>query len=178
MIDVLDYTNYFLTLATLHKKIRHNLNGQKRFTPISMEDLINNINHNLSFHPENGADDYALMMLEDISGVFRGRNVGNMNDAPDAAFVIMKHCPHEDFNRERAIYRECKQIAVSILGTMTTDYETNANNIMQYFEPEAGVRYQKIGPILEHCFGIRVEFSFSKSMQLKHNPADYDTPTP
>jgi hypothetical protein len=174
MINTQDYIDYFKNLAILHKKIKHNLGGEKRFTAISMEDVINNINHNLVFHPENGAADYALMLLEEISGQFRGRDVRNMNDEPDGAFVILKHCPNEDFDRERAIYNECKGIAVSLLGTMTNDYETNANNIMKYLEPEKGVRYMKVGPVFEHCFGIRVEFAFSKSILLKHVPGDYD----
>jgi hypothetical protein len=174
MINTQDYIGYFKNLAILHKKIKHNLNGEKRFTAISMEDVINNINHNLTFHPENGEADYALMLLEEISGQFRGRDVRNMNDEPDGAFVILKHCPPEDFDRERAIYNECKSIAVSLLGTMTNDYETNANNIMKYMEPQTGVRYMKVGPVFDHCFGIRVEFSFSKSILLKHVPADYD----
>jgi hypothetical protein len=174
MIDTQDYIDYFENLATLHKRIKHNLNGEKRFTPISMEDVINNINHNLVFRPELGEDDYAMFLLEEITGSVRGRNVGNLNDEPDGAFVILKHCPIEDFERERAIYKECKVIAFSILGTMTTDYENNADNIMQFFEPSNGIRYQKVGPVFENCFGMRVEFSFSKSCQLKHNADDYD----
>lgn len=173
MIDTQDYIDYFKALAIAHKKIRHDLDGEKRFTPISIEDLINNINHNLTFRPANGEADYALMLLEEISGQFRGQNVGNMNDEPDGAFVIMKHCPPEDFDRERAIYKECKLIAVSLLGTMTNDYETNANNIMQYLEPNKGIRYMKVGPAYDNCFGIRVEFSFAKSTMLKHVPGDY-----
>lgn len=178
MIDTQDYIDYFEDLAIRHKQIRHTLNGEKRFTAISMEDLINNINHNVVFRPQDGAADYGVMLLEDISGVFRGRDVRNMNDEPDGAFTIMKHCPQEDFARERAIYKECKIIATSILGTMTNDYETNANTIMRYLEPERGVRYMKVGPVYDNCFGIRCEFSFSKSTLLTHNPNDYITITP
>lgn len=175
MIDVEDYIEYFEALANTHKKIRNGLDGEKRFTPISMEDVINNINHNLTFRPQDGEADYALMLLENISGQFRGRDVRNLNDEPDGAFVILKHCPAEDYDRERAIYKECKLIAVSLLGTMTKDYEENANNIMQYFEPSTGVRYMKVGPVFDNCFGIRVEFGFSKSTLFVHDDEDYIT---
>jgi hypothetical protein len=134
---------------------------------------MNEISHGVSFRPEDGNNDFGIMLLENITGQITGANVDNLNDKPDGAFTILKHCPPEDFDREKAIYRECKQIAASIIGTMTSAYRENKDNIMKYFEPERGVRYMKVGPAYDNCFGIRVEFSFSKSVILRHNPADY-----
>lgn len=173
MIDTQDYLDYFEDLARRHLKIRHQLNGAVRFTSISIEDLINNIAHGVEFRPQDGDNDYGIMLLEDITGQWQGTNLDNMNDRPDGAFTILKHCPQEDFGRERAIYRECKKIAESLVGTMTSDYRSNANNVMQYLEPENGIRYMKVGPAYDNCFGMRVEFSFSKSIIFKHNPSDY-----
>lgn len=173
MIDTQDYIDYFKDLATRHKNIRHGLDGAVRFSAISIEDLINEITHGVEFRPENEENDYGIMLLEEITGQFQGPDTRNMNDRPDGAFTILKHCPPEDFDRERAIYRECKQIAASLIGTMTNDYEENADNIMQYLEPENGIRYMKVGPAYDNCFGVRVEFSFSKSVIFLHDPNDY-----
>jgi len=163
MITPEQYRSYFENIAEQNVDIAHSPT-HKSFNAINIDDLINDLN---------GPAEFPAMMLEKMSGRIRGVDNGNLFQFPDAAFTILIQCPDEDYQRENEIYNQAYAIGMEIFAYLNEEYQTNANTIARYFEPEKGITWENVGPVYDNCYGVRFQFSLASGVSLKKNPSKW-----
>ncbi|MCK6611538.1 MAG: hypothetical protein L6Q78_10920 [Bacteroidia bacterium] len=164
MIKQNDYVAYFKSKAEKNIDIAHVDETHESFRAINMDDLINGLNQPQVF---------PCMLLEKSSGSFRGLNFGNIIQRPDCAFAILFQVEDENYTQEEDAYNDAFEIGMEIISKMAEDHEANSNTIARLFEPENGIQYDNVGPVYDNCYGVRFQFSLSKSIRLKSNPSKW-----
>lgn len=163
------HKQYFATLATYNRKIAYNVNSNKQFVCVDMEEVDESVFSKLDLRK-------WCMVLEDIDGGIIGPSDEQLLISVNSAFLIFKYVEPGDRDAEREVLDEAYDIGLQFIAKMTKDgydWIPGVNdNIMVNFSPTS-VRFQKLKAINDNCFGYRFEFSYSKFDLVAYDQGDW-----
>lgn len=147
----LEFVSYFEQVATKLKAIGHDEpNGSIRFA--RMEEVLNKIRSDLEFVPG--------MVIKNESGSVQGLGKGNLVELHRCAFMILQHCPNDDYTVYQQAFNDSFEIGRKILGKMAKD-KTDCIGIMLHLDLNS-ISWQKIGPVYDNCYGYEFTFSITE----------------
>lgn len=168
MILFSEYCDYFEDLATKAKAIAHTSEAP-RFAILDIDDILSTQRTGLDFTN-------PVLILENPEGEL-GWIHNQLSDVKYGAFHILKNVPRNDPEKKRAVMDECMILGRQIISRMQyekTSQHKDADSpypVMLRFFVLDRLKYNKIGPLFDSCFGWRFEFQFAKQTPL---PFDSD----
>lgn len=168
-----NFNAYMKNIAETHKDIQHSVN-QKRFYEISgiggLEDVLLNLSQ---------MEGTILMVETNHEGRIADTGRNYYVDVPRFRFYVMKRGSVSDPEDNTTLKTACKSLAFSFLAKMRHDFvqahrgEADAS----YKDIDlSNIRYDTVGPIVNHWMGIMVELGAESSASengWQYNESDY-----
>lgn len=169
MIDYSVLSSYFEGLATKYKPIGHTPEAP-RFAEMDMDELLGSLKTGLdTTHP------VMLFMMPEGSLAWRHNQVDDNNRAE---FYILQHLGKTDPVKRKAILQSTKVIFRDILYRIQFEkYQLNKGSelypkFVRAFDLNQ-VRYFRVGPILNSCYGWRIELDFQDNAPAVLTDSDW-----
>jgi hypothetical protein len=168
------YVNYLKGLATQFRDIGHTPENP-RFSRMNINDIYSDIKTNLD-------TTHAVMIVEMPEGALTFTNDALM-DQSFGAFLIVRNVNRKEPEQLEATYDELKILAMEVVmkihyekhrrlkGDKSYDFHT------QFFELSK-VKYQPVGPVINSCYGWRVEVDLTDTVPLSIDPSKWSDLTP
>jgi hypothetical protein len=166
-----NFIEYFRDIAEKLTDIQHT-ESQPRFHRVSgiasIEELMTNMGHTTGFQ---------LLVEDNYNGRFANNLSENWLNYRLYTFYILKQAAvtnADELEDERA---ECMDIACKIIAKLKydhlTDHRAQTNYGLRNLD-NAGIRYQSVGPLGDHYYGILISFNLLEPAHLVYDPADYN----
>ena len=170
MIDYSVLSDYFEGLAAKHKPIGHTPEAP-RFAELDMDELLSTLKTKMdTTHP------VMLFMMPEGSMGWRNNQVVDVNRAE---FYILKNVGKPDPAKRKAILQSCKTIARDICVRIHFE-KTSQNTVVNSPYPKFvrsfdlnQVRYFRVGPVFNACYGWRVELDFDDTAPPRLTDSDW-----
>jgi hypothetical protein len=170
-MDADKYVAYFEDLATNLKDIGHTPD-KKKFSRIDIEEVLTSMRTSLDMTT-------MCLVLEMLEGQLNDNISDNIMNMQAGAFLLLRHVKKGDYAAENVAMADAFKIFVKLLSKIKKDRETfpmndanRSNGLVKYFD-FSSVKYNKVGPIFDNCYGLRIEFGFSESVSFAFNPNDW-----
>jgi hypothetical protein len=156
MKDMTTYIDYFKKLASAHK------------TPLDFYVMdINEFTGALRSSVK-----YPCLILNGLQGQLKSNTVDNVSDKTMGGFLIIDHCPmQQDYDREREIIKETKEIGLNIISRMENDrIECNEDHALLMGFDLNDVKYEMYGPVFDNDYGWNFTFTITDQLDLTYDP--------
>jgi hypothetical protein len=170
-MDITHYVAYFEDMATNHKSILHTPENPK-FARMNIEEILAGRRSGIDF------TGYVLI-LESYEGQFADNGSDNIMNGQAGAMMVVKHVAPGDFDAEVTVLNDSLNILFSLLSKIKKDSDTFPQNDTNRYNGLVkkidfnSVSYHKVGPVMDNCFGYRMQFKFNESLDLSFKPADW-----
>lgn len=165
-MEKFDFIAYMLDCATRLKDIQHT-EANPKFFKISglagLEEYMQRLSE---------AQYPAIMVHDNQDGNMgdQGRS-DNFLDNPYYVFYVVARPEFGNAGSSEAIKKQCKAIALKIIGRMRRDKRSYANGLQ--FLNFASIPYQTIGPVGDGAYGIMVSFTVTDQLGSTYNADDW-----
>lgn len=177
MILFSEYCDYFEGLARKFKSIGHS-DEVPRFANLDIDDILSSQRTKLDFTN-------PVMILENPEGQLSWIH-GQLSDRKLGAFMILKNVPRNDPEKKKAVMDECQTLGQAIIARMQyekinlhkANLDSPYESMIKFFDLNE-VKYNKVGPIFNDCFGWRFEIEFARQDPLPFDSdewTDFDEP--
>jgi hypothetical protein len=170
-MDIDKYVAYWQDLATHNKNILHTPENP-RFARMNIEEIVNATRSDIDMT-------HNVMILESYEGQLGDNTSDNIIDNQSGAVMVIRHVEKNDFAAENTAQTDSKNILFSLLSKIKKDKETfpqsdanRSNGMVKKFDFNS-VSYHKVGPLFDNCYGFRLQFSFSESIDLSYKSGDW-----
>ena len=171
MILFSEYSDYFEGLAAKYKPIGHT-DQDPRFALLDIDDILSTQRGKLDFTN-------PVMVLENPEGQLSWVH-NQLSDRKFGAFHILKNVPRNDPEKKKAVMDECQTHGKAIIARMQYEkfslHKDNSDSpyaqMLKFFDLNE-VKYHKVGPLFNDCFGWRFEFEFARQSPLPFDSDDW-----
>ncbi|AWW31828.1 hypothetical protein DN752_17760 [Echinicola strongylocentroti] len=170
MINYTDYESYFLNLAKDYKPISHT-EDSPRFAFMDIDEILS-----VAQTAMNMAN--PCMVLENPEGELEYIN-SNIRDTNYGAFMILQRVTIQNAEDKRLKMDNCKQIGMAIINQMfrhkvqlASGRGTGIPKMLSLFDLSQ-VKYNKVGPVFQNCYGWRFEINMAQGSQLQYVEDDW-----
>lgn len=155
-----EYINYFKTVAINNKVLAHDPVTHHTFYEIDIEDILNSMKLK---------NKYMSLLIESPEPRPADEKADNIRKLMPGAFVILQECKLNDIANRELILDNTQEVAEDIVSKLLNDTKKSKQNTL--IQPRIvvdinSVKFQKVGPLLTHHFGWRVEFTFNSTFKL------------
>jgi hypothetical protein len=165
-----NFIEYFLDIAETLSDINHT-ESQPRFHRVSgiasIEELMTNMGHTTG---------YQLLVEDNYVGRFANNLSENWLNYRLYAFYVLKIADPGDADDLEGVKSGCIDVARKIIAKIKydhlTDHRAQTDHGLRNLD-NSGIRYQSVGPLGDHYYGIQVTFSLLEPANLVYNPSDY-----
>ncbi len=163
------YVNYFRDLATKFKPIGHS-ELRQRFAVMGITDILSNAKGPMD-------TTNPCMILERPEGALTFRNDALMDESL-GAFYLIKHVGRKDPAALLAVHDEMKALAHQIILRMQYEKKERSRSNKTFpfhslFFQLDRVKYFPIGPIMDQCYGWRIEVDLTDTSPLTFDLNDW-----
>jgi hypothetical protein len=169
MINYSSLSAYFEELAAKYKPIGHTPENP-RFAEMDMDELLSALKTGLDT-----TNPVLLFMMPEGAMGWRNDKVVDLNRAE---FYILQHLGKPDPAKRKAILQSCKEIARAILVRIQYEkYQLHKGlgdhpTFVRSFDLNQ-VRYFRVGPIMNSCYGWRIELDFEDTAPALMKDSDW-----
>lgn len=159
-VTFLDVMEYFETIATEHIAIQHS-DSEKHFARINIDEVLGGLKTKLKF---------PALVVESPEGFFTDDTIDNVLRGYVIGFTIVDRVKPGDFDGEETVLAITEQMVMDIVSRLRKehrDYST-AGIISRAFQLNT-VRWNKVGPLWENCFGWRCTFQVQNPNSLAYD---------
>ena len=167
-MEKFDFIAYMLDCATRLKDIQHTAESPKFFKISGLAGLEGYLQQLTE------AQYPALLVHDNQDGSLGDQNRSdNFLDNPYYVFYVVARPEYGNADSSETIKKQCKAIALKIIGRMRRDKRNLANGLQ--FLNFGNIPYQTIGPLGDGAYGIMVSFTVTDQLGSIYNANDWLT---
>jgi len=161
------YNDYFEDLATRLKAIAHNEADHRAFFVIESIDEMREVQENIRKNMVTPA-----LLLEEFEDDLNDFNADNNREILQGAIAVVLRISAKDTPSIRDARKQARAIARKLVFKMKRDSVNgilSENNITSKLESKGF----PVGPVADNCYGWRYDFTWSTSLNIADDPADW-----
>ena len=171
-MTVTEYIDYFEQIAENLLDISHNPTGPVRFAVVDIDEVLTGIKTVLKWV------DKPALILVNFSGSLEHRPGAKIRDSKKAQFLIVQAAIRgEDYQEIKEILDSTRETGFKVLSKIYNDREEyELGNFCDSFIKEfylSTVKYFKVGPKFDNCYGWLFELEIEDETELLFNPLDW-----
>ena len=165
-MNIKTYLDYFQKIAENHQEILHS-SAKKRFFRLNNIELNGSMRSSIDFEK-------TILMVESYELTPKDDHSENHLIEYTGAFSILSRVELDDFEAENEALEKCEKIALECSKRMYKNSLDHGNpgKVFLNLEPSS-FSFQKVGPIFNCFFGMRVQFNFSGTYSIDVDPSQW-----